>query len=47
LLPWVYIVLIPPGIDTALLYGNQVEVGNAVKKSGVDRENIWITSKVS
>lgn len=34
-------------VDTALLYGNQVEVGEAIKASGVDRADIWLTSKVS
>ncbi len=33
-------------IDTALLYGNQVEVGEAILKSSIPREEIWITSKV-
>ena len=34
-------------LDTALLYGNQKEVGQAVKNSGVIRKKIWITTKVS
>ena len=34
-------------IDTALLYGNQEAVGRGIKKSGVKREDIKITSKVS
>ena len=34
-------------LDTALLYGNQKEVGQAVKNSGVIREKIWITTKIS
>ena len=34
-------------LDTALLYGNQQEVGEAVKKSGIPREEFWITTKVS
>ena len=34
-------------LDTALLYGNQQEVGEAVKNSGIPREEFWITSKVS
>lgn len=33
-------------IDTALLYGNQVEVGEAVRACGVPRESLWVTSKV-
>ena len=34
-------------LDTALLYGNQVEVGEAIKLSPLAREEIWITSKVA
>jgi 2,5-diketo-D-gluconate reductase A len=34
-------------LDTALLYGNQQEVGEAVKNSGIAREDFWITTKVS
>jgi diketogulonate reductase-like aldo/keto reductase len=33
-------------IDTAALYGNEVSVGNAVKHSGIPREDIFLTSKV-
>ena len=33
-------------IDTAACYGNERAVGNAVKKSGIPREDIFITSKV-
>ncbi|MCM3088774.1 aldo/keto reductase [Bhargavaea ginsengi] len=33
-------------IDTASLYGNEVQVGEAVRASGVKREDIFITSKV-
>lgn len=33
-------------IDTALLYGNQIEVGQAIKDSNVNRDELWITSKV-
>ena len=33
-------------IDTALLYGNQVAVGEAIRQSSIPREAIWITSKV-
>ena len=32
-------------LDTALLYGIQEEVGRGIKKSGVRREDISITSK--
>ena len=34
-------------IDTALLYANQLEVGEGVRKSGLDRKDMWITSKVA
>eukprot|EP01079_Euglenida_sp_SAG-EU17-18_P007951 gene7951-7356_t len=34
-------------VDTALLYGNQVAVGKAIRDSGVPREDIWVTSKVA
>lgn len=33
-------------IDTAACYGNERAVGNAVKKSGISREEIFISSKV-
>lgn len=33
-------------IDTAACYGNERAVGEAVKKSGIPREDIFITSKV-
>ncbi|WP_088007753.1 aldo/keto reductase [Indiicoccus explosivorum] len=33
-------------IDTASLYGNEREVGEAVRHSGVKREDIFVTSKV-
>ena len=33
-------------IDTAFMYGNHKEVGQAIKNSGVQRENLFITSKV-
>jgi diketogulonate reductase-like aldo/keto reductase len=33
-------------IDTAQAYGNEESVGVAVKKSGIDREKIFITSKL-
>jgi 2,5-diketo-D-gluconate reductase A len=34
-------------IDTAQMYGNEKEVGEAVAKSGLDRADIFITSKVN
>jgi len=33
-------------IDTALAYGNEAEVGEGIKASGVPREDIWITTKL-
>jgi len=34
-------------IDTAQMYGNEESVGIAVKKSGIDRSDIFITTKLS
>lgn len=33
-------------IDTARLYGNEVEVGEGIRESGVPREELWLTTKV-
>jgi len=33
-------------IDTALAYGNEKEVGQGIKDSGVPRDQIWITTKL-
>ena len=33
-------------IDTAHAYQNERSVGNGIKKSGIDRKDIWITSKL-
>lgn len=33
-------------IDTAQVYGNEAEVGAAIQKSGLKREDIFITSKI-
>ncbi|ESZ97014.1 glycerol dehydrogenase Gcy1 [Sclerotinia borealis F-4128] len=33
-------------IDTALAYGNEAEVGDGIKASGVPREEIWLTTKL-
>jgi len=33
-------------IDTAKIYGNEVSVGNAVRKSGIAREEIFVTTKL-
>jgi len=34
-------------IDTASMYGNEKEIGNAVRKSKVPREEIFVTTKVN
>lgn len=34
-------------IDTAEMYGNEAEVGEAVRESGVDRSEIFVTSKLN
>ena len=33
-------------IDTAQSYGNEVAVGNAIKKAGIAREDLFITTKL-
>ncbi|HEU4985856.1 MAG TPA: aldo/keto reductase [Rhizobiaceae bacterium] len=33
-------------IDTAASYGNEVEVGEALRASGVDRDKVFVTTKV-
>ncbi|MGN1400160.1 MAG: aldo/keto reductase [Bacillus sp. (in: firmicutes)] len=33
-------------IDTAAVYGNEQSIGNAIKESGVKREDLFITSKL-
>jgi len=33
-------------IDTAKIYGNEEEVGLAVRESGVPREDVFVTTKV-
>ena len=33
-------------IDTATFYGNEAEVGRAIRESGIPREELFITSKV-
>ena len=33
-------------IDTAAMYMNETEIGNAVRQSGIDRKDIFITTKV-
>lgn len=34
-------------IDTAMAYKNHKEIGQAIRDSGVDRSDIWITSKIA
>jgi 2,5-diketo-D-gluconate reductase A len=34
-------------IDTAQMYGNEKEVGEAVRASGLPRDEVWITSKLN
>jgi 2,5-diketo-D-gluconate reductase A len=34
-------------IDTAQMYGNEAEVGEAVRASGLDRAEVFVTSKLS
>lgn len=33
-------------VDTARMYGNEVEVGQGLRDSGVDRGQVWVTTKV-
>ena len=33
-------------IDTAKIYGNETSVGKAIKESGIDRKDIFITTKL-
>lgn len=33
-------------IDTALAYGNEKEVGEAIKESGISRKEIFVTTKL-
>ena len=33
-------------VDTAQIYGNEAEVGKGIENSEVDREDIWLTTKV-
>ena len=33
-------------IDTAQAYGNEEAVGDAIKKSGIDRNELFITTKI-
>jgi len=33
-------------IDTAAMYENEVEIGNAIRRSGMDRKELFVTTKV-
>jgi 2,5-diketo-D-gluconate reductase B len=33
-------------VDTAAVYGNEEEVGRGLAASGIDREDVWLTTKV-
>src|SRR5919205_4371749 len=33
-------------VDTAVAYGNEEEVGRGIARGGVDREELWVTTKV-
>jgi diketogulonate reductase-like aldo/keto reductase len=33
-------------IDTARMYGNEREVGEGLREAGVDRDDVWVTTKV-
>lgn len=33
-------------IDTAALYGNEAEVGQGIRQSGIDREDVFVTTKI-
>ena len=33
-------------IDTAQAYGNEAEVGAGIAKAGVDRDDLWVTTKI-
>ncbi|HEY0633133.1 MAG TPA: aldo/keto reductase [Thermoleophilaceae bacterium] len=33
-------------VDTAVAYGNEEEVGRGLARSGVDRKEVWVTTKV-
>ena len=33
-------------VDTAAAYGNEAEVGEGLRSSGVDRDEVWVTTKV-
>ncbi len=34
-------------IDTAQMYGNEKEVGDGIRESGVDRGDVFVTSKLN
>ncbi|WP_370326130.1 aldo/keto reductase [Euzebya sp.] len=34
-------------IDTAQMYGNETEVGRGIAASGIDRDELWVTTKLA
>ncbi|EGB06819.1 hypothetical protein AURANDRAFT_13263, partial [Aureococcus anophagefferens] len=34
-------------LDTAMAYGNHADIGRGLRESGVPRDEVWITSKIS
>jgi len=34
-------------IDTAQMYGNEANLGEAIQKSGISRDSLWITDKIN
>ena len=34
-------------IDTASMYENEIEIGNAIKNTGLDRKEIFLTTKLN
>jgi 2,5-diketo-D-gluconate reductase B len=34
-------------LDTAQAYGNEAEVGTGIRRAGVDRRDVWVTTKVA
>lgn len=33
-------------VDTATMYGNEAEVGRGIRRAGIDRDELWVTTKV-
>lgn len=43
----IFVFLIVGRTDTASIYKNEVNIGEAVRSSGIERDRLFITSKVS